>query len=125
MNSKYKGDIAVGVAISYFLQNEFEVCLPIGDKKDYDFLIEKSGKIKRIQVKYAGTYSRSQKCIANLRVNGGNQSRFVCKKYSKDAFDLLFVYTEKGESYLLNWQSIQNVNQISLENKRYLRYKVV
>ena len=124
MNSKYKGDIAVGQAINYFIQNNFEVCLPIGNKKDYDFIIEKDNHVQRVQVKYAGIYSNKGKCIVGLRITGGNQSRLYAKKYAKDAFDLLFVYTEKGEKYVLPWKDITCRNEISLENSKYSRYKV-
>jgi hypothetical protein len=54
MNTKIKGDIAVGYAINYFLSNGYEVCLPIGDKRDYDLVAEKMGELKRVQIKYAG-----------------------------------------------------------------------
>ncbi len=39
MQTKQKGDVALGKAISYFLSNDYEVCLPIGDKRDYDLIV--------------------------------------------------------------------------------------
>jgi hypothetical protein len=43
VNTKGKGDMAVGQAICHFISLGYEVCLPIGDKRDYDFVIEKNG----------------------------------------------------------------------------------
>lgn len=96
MNTKIKGDMAVGFAINHYLFNGHEVCLPIGDKRNYDLVIEKDGILKRVQVKYAGLNNRNE-CLVALRITGGNQSFKYSKKYEDDAFDVLFVYTEKGQ----------------------------
>jgi len=42
MNTKTKGDLAIGQAINYFISSNYEVCLPIGDKREYDFVVEKN-----------------------------------------------------------------------------------
>jgi hypothetical protein len=52
MLSKEKGDIALGRAISYFPADGFGVCLPIGDKRDYDLVVERDGVFARAQAKY-------------------------------------------------------------------------
>jgi hypothetical protein len=54
MTTKEKGDVAVGFAISHFRSQGYEVCLPIGDKRPYDFILEKNENLSRVQVKYAG-----------------------------------------------------------------------
>ena len=41
MLTKEKGDIAVADAIHFFTINRYEVCLPIGDKRNYDLVVEK------------------------------------------------------------------------------------
>jgi hypothetical protein len=70
MLTKQKGDMAVGRAIAYFLAHDYEVCLPIGDKRDYDLVIEKADLLERVQVKYAGLYAHDNTCRASLRVMG-------------------------------------------------------
>jgi hypothetical protein len=84
MMMKERGDLAIGFAISHFMSNHYEVCLPIGDKRRYDFIVEKDGELSRVQVKYAGIYDRNQKCMASLRTMGGNQSFYTAKKYQDD-----------------------------------------
>jgi len=74
MLPKQKGDVALSKAIHYFMNNGYEVCLPIGDKQDYDLVVEKDGQLARIQVKYGGLYNGLTKCQVALRVMGGNQS---------------------------------------------------
>ncbi|MCL4400014.1 group I intron-associated PD-(D/E)XK endonuclease [Patescibacteria group bacterium] len=124
MNTKERGDIAVGEAINYFLKNGYEVSLPIGDKRHYDFLIEKEGKINRIQVKFAGIQKTKNQCRVGLRITGGNQSFHYAKKYPDDAFDFLFVYTERDEKYLLPWKEVTCRNEITIENKKYKMYNL-
>jgi len=91
MNTKERGDLAVGQAINFFIKNGYEVCLPIGDKRDYDFIVEKNDKLEKVQVKYVGMYSGSKTCKVGLRTTGGNQSYSYAKKYNNDSFDILFV----------------------------------
>ncbi len=123
MNTKERGDIAVGQAIAYFIQKGYEVCLPIGDKRDYDLVIEKEDKLQKVQVKFAGLYSRGNVCKVGLRITGGNQSFLVSKKYRESAFDILFVYTEKKEIYVLPWKDVPFRNELSIETKKYRIYK--
>lgn len=123
MNTKERGDHAVGQAINYFMNHGYEVCLPIGDKRDYDLVVEKDSKLEKVQVKYAGIYTTSKVCKVGLRITGGNQSFSYSKKYKKDAFDLLFIYTAKGEKYLLPWRIITFRNELSIEAKKYRMYK--
>ena len=123
MNTKERGDLAIGQAINYFIKNRFEVCLPIGDKRDYDLVIEKNGNLQKVQVKYAGLYGRSKTCKVGLRITGGNQSYSYAKKYTQDSFDILFVYTEKAEIYVIPWSEIKNRNELSIETRKYNMYK--
>ena len=126
MLTKQKGDLAIGKAIHYFVLNGYEVCLPIGDKRDYDLIIEKDGKLARVQVKYGGLYNNRDKCTVALRVMDGNQSFYYVKKYRADAFEFLFVYTAKGETYLLPWDDrIVGKNSLSIEAPKYNPFKII
>lgn len=128
MNTKEKGDIALSQAISFFIKNGYEVCLPIGNKRAYDFITEKNNLLERVQVKYAGKYRKSknkEKCIAALRVMGGNQSFNYAKKYSNKDFDSLFIYTEKNECYYIPWKSVDCRNELSVEAGKYKKFKAM
>ncbi len=125
MLTKQKGDIAAGMAIQYFISEGYEVCLPIGDKRDYDLIVEKDNILSRVQVKYAGLYSRGNQCKAGLRITGGNQSFHYAKKYSDIAFDLLFVHTAKGQQYLIPWSKLKIRNEISIEHSKYQSYRLI
>jgi hypothetical protein len=124
MRTKEKGDLAVANAIRYYVHCGYEICLPIGDKRDFDLVIEKDNKLNRVQVKYAGIYNDS-KCKVGLRITGGNQSYNYSKKYSSHSFDILFVYTERGEMYSLPWKEVDCRNEITIDHSRYNKYKVI
>lgn len=79
MKPKEKGDLAAAHAIAYFMTNGYEVCLPIGDKRPYDLVVELAGKLYRVQVKYAGYYKGAKTHKAALRTMGGNQSFYTAK----------------------------------------------
>lgn len=126
MLTKEKGDIAAGQAIQYFLSNGYEVCLPIGDKRDYDLVVEKQGILQRVQVKYAGLYpSKNNTCRVGLRITGGNQSYHYAKNYTDDAFELLFVYTARGQRYILPWSKVTARNELFIEHPKYEEYLIV
>ena len=126
MLTKQKGDVALGRAIAYFLANGFEVCLPIGDKRDYDLVIEKDGQLARVQVKYGGLYKGKTTCVVALRVMGGNQSFFTAKKCKANAFEYLFVHTAKSESYLLPWnEDIIGKSTVDIEAHKYKQHKIM
>ncbi|MFZ1258098.1 MAG: group I intron-associated PD-(D/E)XK endonuclease [Candidatus Saccharimonas sp.] len=124
MKTKEKGDLATAHAISYFMTNGYEVCLPIGDKRPYDLIAEQEGKLYRVQVKYAGYYTGEQKYKAALRTMGGNQSYFSAKKYSDTDFELLFIYVGNGRMFLIPWPELKNRNSVSIEASKFARFEV-
>ena len=123
MNSKQKGSIAVAQCIAKLYQLGYEVLLPIGDRNPYDLVFDDGKKLNKVQVKFAGKRARGT-YRAGLRVTGGNQSYNYAKKYSNDAFDYLFVYSEEGKSYLIKWDEIPIRNEIAINDIKYLRYLV-
>lgn len=123
MNTKQKGDIALTQAIAHFVACGYEVLLPLGDRTDYDCVIEMGGILKKVQVKFAGQY-RSGAYKAGLRITGGNQSRNYSKKYSDTAFDILFIYSQKGEKFVIPWEEIKTRNELTISDKKYIKYKV-
>jgi hypothetical protein len=124
MNTKERGDQALAQAINHYLSSGYEVSLPISDKRSYDLIIEKNGNLERVQVKYAGYYSAKKRCFVGLRITGGNQSYHYAKKYSDNAFEILFVYTAKGKKYHIPWNKINARSEISIDNCKYDQYLI-
>ena len=116
MNSKQKGDVALAKAISYFMESEYEVLLPIGDKRPYDLVVEdKEGNLIKIQSKYTSHKTKYGKYVVPLRVMGGNRSSGNnIKKYDKKDFDILFAYTVEGSMYIIPFNQIKATGTVNL-----------
>ncbi len=124
MTSKEKGDQAVGQAIAHYTTQLEEVLLPLGDRKPYDFAIDRNGKLLKVQSKYTSNQTKYGIFQAQLRVSGGNQSFNTVKRYSEGDFDLLFAYTSSGDKYEIPYEVIKNnCNSICLGDK-YKKYKI-
>jgi hypothetical protein len=123
MNSKQKGSLAVAQCIAKLYSIGYEVLLPVGDRKAYDLVFDDGEKLYRVQAKYAGMTSRG-KCVAGLRITGGNQSFNYAKKYEDDAFDYLYVYTADKKHYLVEWKEIKVRNEISINDLKYNKYLI-
>lgn len=123
MNSKHKGSLAVAQCIAKLYQLGYEVLLPIGDRNSYDLAFDDGKKLYKVQVKFAGKRSRGTH-RAGLRITGGNQSYNYAKKYKNDSFDYLFVYSEEGKSYLISWSEIPIRNEITIDDKKYVKYLI-
>lgn len=123
MNSKVKGDIAVGQAIAYYLSQQKEVCLPIGDKQKYDLIVDDGHSFQKIQCKYTSVLSEYGIYEVPLRVLGGNQSFHTAKKYDKSDFDILFAVTSNGDKYEIPFKEVTSKSSVSL-GKKYEKFKI-
>lgn len=124
LSSKEKGDIAMGKAISHYLSNKNEVCLPIGDKKKYDLIVDDQGNLLRIQCKYTSVKDKYGKYQVPLRVMGGNQSYKTATRYKEGDFDLLFVCTKDMDIYEIPYDAIKSVKTTVSLGSRYQSYKL-
>jgi hypothetical protein len=124
LSSKEKGDITVGQAIAYYTRNQIEVLLPLGDRKPYDLVIDREGKLLRVQCKYTSHLHKNEiSYIVSLRTTGGNQSFHTVKFYEEGDFDLYFISTEAGTMYEIPFDAITNKNSLNL-GKRVEKYIV-
>ena len=108
METQIKGDKAVAAIIYKLTKAGYTISLPITESAEYDLVIEKEGKIERVQVKY------SKREDIDLRKIHSNSKGYVIKKYSKNAFDVLAVVKPTEECYLI---------RRSIEGRSYIRPK--
>lgn len=91
MNTKDKGTLGEAIAIAHYVQQGFEVAIPLGDRRPYDLIVDKGDQLVKVQVKY--TTSKR----VDIRVGGGNRSGHTHKRYKADDFDELLVVTSWGD----------------------------
>lgn len=122
--SRQQGDIGLGMAIAWFVKNDYVVSIPLTDSQDYDLVIEINTCFYAVQVrttyyeKYPGIYQ------LNLRVTGGNQSGAgKSKPFDPEKVAYLFAVTDAGEQFLIPSHAIEARRSLNLGEK-YAQYKV-
>jgi len=123
MNSKQKGSLVEAAAVSRFYKMGYEVLIPFGNRRPYDLVVDNGVKLLKVQCKFAGFSSRDGH-VAHLTVCGGNQSFNTRRKYEKEDFDLLYIYTQDNREFLLNWPEVECASYLRVDASKYDKYKI-
>ena len=100
MNTKQQGDIGVAKAIYIYTVLGYTVSIPNTDNAKYDLIVEKNGKLNRVQVKTTSFKTKYGIYQAMLKTSGGNQSwNGEVGKIYKENVDLVFILSEDGIAY--------------------------
>lgn len=94
MNTRKKGDLAEQAVILKVLKQSWEVLKPVGNNLPYDLVIDKQGKLIKIQVKNAWYDRRKKNYVVDNRRTKTNRRRMVRSLYSEDDFDFAVVFIE-------------------------------
>lgn len=119
-NSKKKGDIGVGIAISY-LTTIGSVSIPLTDSQEYDLVVDIDGTLKKVQVKTTEWLSPFGIFQANLAIRGGNRSFNTIKKFDNTGVDYVFVVTSTNKQYFIPSNVIVSKYCLNL-GKKYDKY---
>lgn len=90
-----KGDLAVAQAVATFTRLGTDVSLPLTESASYDLVVDKEGKLFRVQVRFS-----SDKEVG-LRKIHSNSKGYVVKVLKKNAFDWLYVLNSTGKEFLI------------------------
>ncbi len=122
-NTKTQGDIGLGVAIGWFVSNQYTISIPLTDSQDYDLIVDKENKLYRVQVKTTSVKTEYGIYEVSLTVKGGNRTGTgKIKKLDKTKVDLIFVLTESNEKYLIPTSETGN-SSVNLGEK-FSKYKL-
>jgi hypothetical protein len=94
---KQKGDLAELKVACDLRRRGYEIAIPFGEESSYDLIVDRNGRLERIQVKYADRGERSVievRCYSMTIVNGKVRSR---TPYTLDDIDWLAVYDAKTD----------------------------
>jgi PD-(D/E)XK endonuclease len=88
---KTKGDTAEMMVAADLVKRGYRIAFPYGEDSDYDLIVERDGKLERIQVKY--TESRDNvvvvRCMSHSLTNGKVRRT---KRYTAATIEWLAVY---------------------------------
>ncbi len=121
-NWKTFGDIGEAIVIAEAIKKGYTVSIPFGDNKKYDLIIERNGKLEKIQVKYHS--GNGKFIIVDYRYNKG----YKVKHYTKKDIDAIIVYdayTEKcyyiSSKYFAEGKRAINLRIIPTKNNQEKR----
>jgi hypothetical protein len=88
---KQKGDLAELKVACDLRRRGYGIAIPFGEESDYDLVVDRDGKLERVQVKHADSGGEviSVQCYSNSLTNG--KVRTV-KRYTAATIDWLAVY---------------------------------
>ena len=123
-NSKKQGDVGMGLAIGWFAKMGYTVCIPLTDSQEYDLVIDRDGKLEKVQVKTTSHKNKYGNYRVELRVKGGNKSGTgKTKKFDSSEVDSLFIVTQENTQYFIPTEDTQAQSGITL-GKTYEKYIV-
>lgn len=120
--NREKGNSSLGIAIAYYSTNGYTVSIPLNDTQDYDLIIDKDDKLKKVQVKSTGCKTKYGNYQVALKSCGGTKGK-TYKTVIETKIDEIFIVTENLMIYIIPINMIQNKSTLNLCEK-YEKYKV-
>ena len=107
-NTKTQGDIGLGKAIAWFMSEGYSVFVPLSENQSYDLVVEKEGKLQRVEVKTSGYIPAGKnyyevKLATYYLLSSGTKK----KHFNPDNSDLVFIHLLDGRSYLIPTDEVQ------------------
>jgi PD-(D/E)XK endonuclease len=111
---KQKGDLAELMVAADLRRRGYKLAFPYGEDWDYDLIIERHGKLERIQVKYCASDGCvvPVKCYSHSLTNGRVRAT---KRYTADTVDWIAVWdATSGTTYYVSSSVFDGYSQLSL-----------
>src|SRR5689334_5079994 len=100
MNSKRVGDLSEQAFALAALKHGLEVAKPLGDRLPYDFIVDRRGRLFKVQVKTA--WEKNGVLIsAGMRNSISNQREVKHRWYSNGDFDILAVMDPNSVFFII------------------------
>ena len=120
--NKEKGNSGLGIAIAYYSTNGYTVSIPLNDTQDYDLIVDKENKIKRVQVKATSCKTKHGSYQVALKSCGGTNGK-TYKTIIDTNIDEVFIVTDNIDIYIIPIEEIINKTSLNLCEK-YNRFKM-
>jgi hypothetical protein len=98
---KQKGDLAELMVAADLRRRGYRICIPFGEDCDYDLVIERHGKLERVQVKHVVSNGCivSVSCVSHSLTKGRVKAT---KRYTAETVDWIAVWDARtGISYYM------------------------
>jgi len=125
--SKVKGELAEMMFQVEATKREYVVSKPFGDNQTYDFIVEKEGIVKRVQIKSTSHGMHSRRGVYQINiVKSLPGSKRTGGAYQENDFDILAIQVVPlNEWYIIPMKEILNKTGIGIgyTDSKYNQYK--
>lgn len=112
-----QGNIGLGRAIAFFVENGYVVSIPLNDCQKYDLIVEKDGILYRVQVKTSTYQQNKSSWTVRLATSSGNTVKNTVTPFDTDSCDLLFILTNNMTMYCIPTDKIEAKHTLNVGNK--------
>ena len=121
--NKEKGNTGLGIAIAYYTSNGYTVSIPLNDTQDYDLIVDKDNKLKRVQVKSSSFKDKRGNYQVALKSCGGTKGK-TYKTVADTGIEELFIVLDNIDIYIIPKNVITNRSTINIGCTKYEKYKL-
>ena len=122
-NSTKQGDIGEARAIYEYTKLGYGVSRTIFDSEKYDLIVDKRGKLIKVQVKTSDFICETGVYQLSLKVSGGNKTNNNIRNREDSDYDELFVMCGNDDCYIIPITEKVGKTTIKL-GKKYENYKL-
>ena len=122
--NKEKGNTGLGIAIAYYTSNGYTVSIPLNDTQDYDLIVDKNNKLKRVQIKSSSFIDKRGNYQVALKSCGGTKGK-TYKTITDTEIEELFILLDNMDIYIVPKSVITNRSTINIGCSKYEKYKKV
>lgn len=120
-SNKEKGNSSLGIAIAYYSSNGYTVSIPLNDTQDYDLIVDKEDKLKKVQIKSTSCKTKYGNYQVALKSCGGTKGK-TYKTVIETNIDEVFILTENLEIYIIPINELSNKSTLTICDK-YKKYR--
>lgn len=118
MDRRTKGNLAEAKALSYLVQNGYEVFLPFADNGSVDLIAIKDNIIYRVSVKSTSSRTKHGTWAVTLKTVSRRKDTVVVNQFDKTKVDKLIVYVIPEDRIVeLATTDLINKNQVTLPGR--------
>lgn len=112
--NKQKGNIGEAKCLAKMVELGVPVCLPFGDNERYDMIIERNGKLEKIQIKYSSQQESEGSILFKTASSTNHTTNKHYSTYENDIDAFLLYNALTDEVYYLPMEVVENKKTLTL-----------
>ncbi len=118
-----QGNVGEALAIGALAKAGYAVAIPLQNNLPYDLIVDKDGKLSRVQVKTT-TSRKETGWNVYLATSGGNTRQHTKKRFDNTLCDFVFVVADNMRMWLIPASIITAGSYITVGGSQYGEYEL-